>query len=249
MSGEVSQDDCATSCHAVESDVVAPVAASQPACTCCSHHPGDHKGEGGNAEGGFYSVPAYTPAPTTLVPCTRAASAVVKALSMVHACVTWLAVFRAAPPMPSSTEAATAARHAARFKSRGDTALHAACSVGDERMEIIKCLCEAPYGAAINIRADADGATPLMRCCESGAIECAKYIVSRGADVNMVDNSGCGVLHWALQVGVCSCVPRVGVVSIALVAHALVTTFGCLSRHVLGRSSRRCASCITMRRL
>jgi hypothetical protein len=76
-----------------------------------------------------------------------------------------------------------------------------ACYVGDERLEIVRVLSDSARGsAAVNNKASVDGATPMMRCCESGAINCAKLLHDRGGDINALDNEGCSVLHWALQV-------------------------------------------------
>lgn len=81
-------------------------------------------------------------------------------------------------------------------RKRGDTALHVACYVGDDRTNIVEALLNGPQvphellyrctclkmkyvrfrqGAAVlNSHATLDGATALMRCCESNAVECVK---------------------------------------------------------------------------
>ncbi len=83
-------------------------------------------------------------------------------------------------------------------KARGDSAVHVACAIGDIRFEIVKALVNASPATA-NLHATGDGATPLMRCCESNATELTKLLVEHGADVNDVDKEGHCVLHWALQ--------------------------------------------------
>ena len=62
------------------------------------------------------------------------------------------------------------------------------------------------HNADINIRSDSDGATPLMRLCETEGytdnhLESAKVLVERGADINVEDINGCTALHRAFSGG------------------------------------------------
>jgi hypothetical protein len=49
---------------------------------------------------------------------------------------------------------------------------------------VVELLSVEKFADVINKASDSDGATPLMRCCESGALDCAQLLVERGADIN-----------------------------------------------------------------
>ena len=49
------------------------------------------------------------------------------------------------------------------------------------------------------LRAQVDGATPLMRAAESGGLMITELLISRGANVNHVNTAGQSVLHVALH--------------------------------------------------
>lgn len=49
---------------------------------------------------------------------------------------------------------------------------------------MVELLSVEKFADVINKASDSDGATPLMRCCESGALDCAQLLVERGADIN-----------------------------------------------------------------
>jgi ankyrin repeat protein len=78
----------------------------------------------------------------------------------------------------------------------GETALHAACEIGD--IDRIKMLIER--GANINIRNEF-GDTPLHCAVLWGDIEVVKLLINNGADVNIKDGSyeGCTPLEWAIK--------------------------------------------------
>ena len=60
---------------------------------------------------------------------------------------------------------------------KGDSALHIACFCSDDRAVIVKSLLDVlPDTVAVNARSPLDGATPLMRCCEAGSVNCAKLV-------------------------------------------------------------------------
>jgi len=51
-------------------------------------------------------------------------------------------------------------------------------------VKVVELLSVEKFADVINKASDSDGATPLMRCCESGALDCAQLLVERGADIN-----------------------------------------------------------------
>ena len=77
---------------------------------------------------------------------------------------------------------------------RADTALHISCANGT--LNTIILLVEG--GANLEHHAEADGFTPLMRCCENKHTECARYLLDNGANANAQDRWGHTPLHWAL---------------------------------------------------
>ena len=44
---------------------------------------------------------------------------------------------------------------------------------------------------------DRDGATPLIRACESGSVGCIELLVAAGADVNALNSAGQSALYIA----------------------------------------------------
>ena len=78
-----------------------------------------------------------------------------------------------------------------------DSDLHWACYDADQH-EVHRLL-EA--GHAINVVAETDGGTPLMRACEANATECARVCLSAGADVHIPDERGRTALHYAWASG------------------------------------------------
>ena len=64
----------------------------------------------------------------------------------------------------------------------GSTPLHRACSAG--RLEAVKFLVEGA-GAALEAR-DRSGATPLCVSAAAGEKDIALYLISRGADVEVI---------------------------------------------------------------
>ena len=77
--------------------------------------------------------------------------------------------------------------------------MHVACAVGDRRLEVVRVIVDS-HPECANMAATGDGATPLMRCCESGALMLSKYLYEHGGEPNAMDRDGRSVLHWALQV-------------------------------------------------
>lgn len=84
---------------------------------------------------------------------------------------------------------------------RGDTALGIACLGGDSRYDMVKLLSSPKYGGFLDFVSDVDGGTPLHRCAESGAIECAKLLHERGGNILAETAAGHSVVHIALQHG------------------------------------------------
>eukprot|EP00854_Cymbomonas_tetramitiformis_P008098 gene8098-9622_t len=60
-------------------------------------------------------------------------------------------------------------------------------------VKVVDLLSVEKYADVINKASDSDGATPLMRCCETGAEECAELLLERGADIN-AENVRNGIL-------------------------------------------------------
>ena len=52
-------------------------------------------------------------------------------------------------------------------------------------------------GVAVDIATKTKGTTPLHLAAAAGKLEMVKYLVSKGADVNKLDNVGANVLHYA----------------------------------------------------
>ena len=78
--------------------------------------------------------------------------------------------------------------------SRGDSALHWACSRGD--MKIIGALVE--HGASVNLKNNA-GATPIYNACYNGHYEAVDYLIQRGASLSAQNNNGDTALHIAVS--------------------------------------------------
>lgn len=52
-------------------------------------------------------------------------------------------------------------------------------------------------GADINVQQSENGSTPLLRACDLGNEDVARFLLTRGARTDIVDNSGCSPLHGA----------------------------------------------------
>lgn len=83
------------------------------------------------------------------------------------------------------------------WKGRGDTPLHHAAHAG--HVKVVDLLSVEKYADVVNKASDSDGATPLMRCCETGAEECAELLLERGADINAENVRNERPLHIAFQ--------------------------------------------------
>jgi ankyrin repeat protein len=69
-------------------------------------------------------------------------------------------------------------------------------------VKVVELLSVEKFADVINKASDSDGATPLMRCCESGALDCAELLVERGADIN-AENIRNGALSLRLRPSPC----------------------------------------------
>eukprot|EP00347_Sterkiella_histriomuscorum_P017096 403350684 len=77
------------------------------------------------------------------------------------------------------------------LKRRGDTAVHQAALDGDVTLlkELLK------RGMPVFNPSDADGGTPLHRAAESCAIECAKVLLEKNADIDALNSMGQTPFH------------------------------------------------------
>mmetsp|Transcript_45052 Transcript_45052/g.84058 ORF Transcript_45052/g.84058 Transcript_45052/m.84058 type:complete len:272 (+) Transcript_45052:238-1053(+) len=85
------------------------------------------------------------------------------------------------------------------WKGRGDTPLHHAAHAG--HVKVVDLLSVERFADVINKASDSDGATPLMRCCETGALDCTQLLFQRGADINCENIRNERPLHIAFQHG------------------------------------------------
>lgn len=84
-------------------------------------------------------------------------------------------------------------------KSR--TALHLAAAAGEERLlEVILRTPGDGRGAARN-PLDAEGQTPLHLAVREGHLECVRWLLYRGAKVDVRDTRGCSALSLAIEAG------------------------------------------------
>lgn len=83
------------------------------------------------------------------------------------------------------------------LNSRGLAPLHVACEA--EELQVAKLLLR--HGADANDESGPDGTTPLDTACGIRNVELINELAAAGADVNMVDQRGATVLHWACGVG------------------------------------------------
>ncbi|XP_067654205.1 uncharacterized protein [Haliotis asinina] len=79
----------------------------------------------------------------------------------------------------------------------GNNVLHLACYNGD--LEMVKLILSMNV---VNINSRGwNSRTPVMRAAESGHRDVVEFLVSRGADVSLVDGYGDNVLHFACRGG------------------------------------------------
>ena len=80
----------------------------------------------------------------------------------------------------------------------GDTPLHAACGNGMVGPCKLLAVRKGNRGNPLHsLVSDRDGATPLMRACESGSVGCIEVLVAAGADVNALNSAGQSALYIA----------------------------------------------------
>lgn len=78
----------------------------------------------------------------------------------------------------------------------GQTALHHACAMNNA--QAVHLLLHA--GASPNIKSRSTvGETPLMICCKSGYIDCARLLIHYGAALDLKDNFGNNASFWAYE--------------------------------------------------
>ncbi|XP_046560343.1 uncharacterized protein LOC124269370 [Haliotis rubra] len=85
----------------------------------------------------------------------------------------------------------------ARRDARADADLHAACREGN--LAEVKRILDTGR-ADINCRGVL-GMTPVMEAAQWGHRDVVEFLVSRGADVSLVDDDGDNTLHWACRGG------------------------------------------------
>ena len=86
----------------------------------------------------------------------------------------------------------------------GRGALHAAVELGDARgLEILKFLVEE-LGADVEKRG-ALGIAPLHVASYCGSVACVRFLLLKGARVNVVDDDGSAATHWAASSGKSLC--------------------------------------------
>jgi hypothetical protein len=86
----------------------------------------------------------------------------------------------------------------------GRGALHAAVELGDARgLEILKFLVERE-GADVEKRG-ALGIAPLHVASYCGSVACVRFLLLKGARVNVVDDDGSAATHWAASSGKSLC--------------------------------------------
>ena len=78
---------------------------------------------------------------------------------------------------------------------RGFAPLHVAVARNDVR--VAQCLLD--HGAAINVRTQSEGKTPLMIAAAAGFAEMVEMLLSRGADPSIVDSAGKSPLERSVE--------------------------------------------------
>jgi len=78
---------------------------------------------------------------------------------------------------------------------RGFTPLHIAVTRNDTKL--VQCLLD--HGAAINVRTQRDGRTPVMIAAATGFEEMAEILLSRGADPSIVDSGSKSPFERAVE--------------------------------------------------
>ncbi|WP_042282331.1 ankyrin repeat domain-containing protein [Candidatus Protochlamydia sp. R18] len=100
------------------------------------------------------------------------------------------------PPLDYKTKKNSKETSTKRF--RLDEKLHAAINQSDQ--DQVKELLKS-YENLINYRDSKRGMTPLMHALDCGDLEIVKLILSYGADITLLDDDGCSVIHHCITSG------------------------------------------------
>lgn len=86
----------------------------------------------------------------------------------------------------------------------GSTALLCAAGAPEDNLQMVSYLLEGPSGALATPsweERDDRGANALLVAAEAGAVAVARELLRRGASLDITDENGCGVLHYAAAAG------------------------------------------------